>query len=181
MQCVVHVVEQIAQVVALQRHLLRRCGLLRYRGKPVSYRVEQFRVHFAPPLGATYADLFVLRSRPADADRPLIEGKFKSTHNVSDRVAKLMTSTFYALLPLADLEAATSEVAADEGKAAPPPLAPPVQTEPKPEEEERAPKGRTRTGGGANLHYNIQIHVPSTKDIEVYNAIFKSIKEHLIE
>jgi hypothetical protein len=30
------------------------------------------------------------------------------------------------------------------------------------------------------LHYNIQIHLPATKDIEVYNAIFKSVKEHLI-
>ena len=30
------------------------------------------------------------------------------------------------------------------------------------------------------LHYNIQIHLPATKDVEVYNAIFKSLKEHLI-
>lgn len=30
------------------------------------------------------------------------------------------------------------------------------------------------------LHYNIQIHLPATKDIEVYNAIFKSLKEQLI-
>jgi hypothetical protein len=29
------------------------------------------------------------------------------------------------------------------------------------------------------LHYNIQIHLPATKDIEVFNAIFKSLKEHL--
>ena len=32
-----------------------------------------------------------------------------------------------------------------------------------------------------SLHYNIEIHLPATKDIEVYNAIFKSIKEHLFE
>ena len=31
------------------------------------------------------------------------------------------------------------------------------------------------------LHYNIQIHLPATKDLEVYNAIFKSLKDHLIE
>jgi hypothetical protein len=30
------------------------------------------------------------------------------------------------------------------------------------------------------LHYNIQIHLPATKDVEVYNAIFKSLREHLI-
>jgi hypothetical protein len=31
------------------------------------------------------------------------------------------------------------------------------------------------------LHYNIQIHLRATKDIEVFNAIFKSLKEHLLE
>jgi hypothetical protein len=28
--------------------------------------------------------------------------------------------------------------------------------------------------------YNIQIHLPATADISVYNAIFKSIREHLL-
>jgi hypothetical protein len=31
------------------------------------------------------------------------------------------------------------------------------------------------------LHYNIQIHLPASKDIEVYNSIFKALKEHLFE
>lgn len=31
----------------------------------------------------------------------------------------------------------------------------------------------------SGLHYNIQIHLPATKDAEVYNAIFKSLREHL--
>jgi hypothetical protein len=30
------------------------------------------------------------------------------------------------------------------------------------------------------FHYNIQIHLPATTDISVYNAIFKSLKEHLM-
>ncbi len=33
----------------------------------------------------------------------------------------------------------------------------------------------------AGLRYNIEIHLPATKDVEVFNAIFKSLKEHLIE
>ena len=32
----------------------------------------------------------------------------------------------------------------------------------------------------AGFHYNIQIHLPATTDISVYNAIFKSLKENLI-
>lgn len=30
-----------------------------------------------------------------------------------------------------------------------------------------------------SFHYNIQIHLPATTDISVYNAIFKSLKDHL--
>lgn len=33
----------------------------------------------------------------------------------------------------------------------------------------------------ADFHYNIQIHLPATNDISVYNAIFKSIKENLFK
>ena len=32
----------------------------------------------------------------------------------------------------------------------------------------------------SQFHYNIQIHLPATTDISVYNAIFKSLKENLI-
>jgi hypothetical protein len=31
------------------------------------------------------------------------------------------------------------------------------------------------------LHYNIQIHLPATKDVEVFNAIFRSLREHLLD
>jgi hypothetical protein len=30
------------------------------------------------------------------------------------------------------------------------------------------------------FHYNIQIHLPATSDVGVYNAIFKSLKENLL-
>ena len=33
---------------------------------------------------------------------------------------------------------------------------------------------------GINLSYTINLNLPATKDIEVFNAIFKSLKEHLI-
>lgn len=37
------------------------------------------------------------------------------------------------------------------------------------------------TSKGINLSYTINLNLPATKDIEVFNAIFKSLKEHLIE
>ncbi|BFM21345.1 DUF5343 domain-containing protein [Gilvimarinus japonicus] len=36
-------------------------------------------------------------------------------------------------------------------------------------------------GKGINLSYTINLNLPATKDIEVFNAIFKSLKEHLLE
>ncbi|SMF66852.1 hypothetical protein SAMN02745866_04277 [Alteromonadaceae bacterium Bs31] len=34
---------------------------------------------------------------------------------------------------------------------------------------------------GINLSYTINLNLPATKDIEVFNAIFKSLKEHILE
>lgn len=36
------------------------------------------------------------------------------------------------------------------------------------------------TGKGINLSYTINLNLPATKDIEVFNAIFKSLKEHIL-
>lgn len=36
-------------------------------------------------------------------------------------------------------------------------------------------------GKGINLSYTINLNLPATKDIEVFKAIFKSLKEHLLE
>ena len=161
--------------------MLKVLGFLSADGQPTSryhdYRNEaQSRQILGQALREAYADLFVLRSSPTDADRSLLEGTFKSTHNANDRTAKLMASTFYALLGLANISATT----------APPPTTSPAETETKEtpskremhEDDERTSKTRRTT---TNLHYNIQIHLPATKDIEVYNAIFKSLKEHLVE
>ncbi|HXW48939.1 MAG TPA: DUF5343 domain-containing protein [Xanthobacteraceae bacterium] len=121
-------------------------------------------------LREAYADLFTIKEQPTEADRPLIEGKFKSAHNTSDRVAKLMASTFYSLLPLADLK---SNLTPPGDLKAPPELKP----ETAPDRSDR----HTTTTHRPTLHYNIQIHLPSTKDVEVFNAIFKSLREHLLD
>jgi hypothetical protein len=41
----------------------------------------------------------------------------------------------------------------------------------------------TDTGSkeGINLSYTINLNLPPTKDIEVFNAIFKSLKQHLLK
>lgn len=128
----------------------------------------------ADALREAYEDIFHINEKPTSADRQAIEGKFKSAHNTSDRVAAEQTKTFYALLKLADLDAA--------GKPRPK-----KEHEKAKEKEEEKDTGRReeRHGGVAlpfgGLRYNVEIHLPATKDVEVYNAIFKSLKEHLLE
>jgi hypothetical protein len=128
----------------------------------------------AEALRDAYAELFFIKDPPTEKDKALIEGKFKSVHNVGDRPAELMARTFLALCKIADF----SDAAPLAVKPRPPeeaPLAMKIET-PKDESPSRSePKVKP------SLHYNIQIHLPATKDVEVYNAIFKSLKEHLLE
>jgi len=155
--------------------LLKALGFLSSEGVPTSryheYRsTAQSRHVMAEALRDAYGDLFTLKEKPTDKDKSLLQGKFNSAHNVSDRVAQLMTNTFFALLSLADLD-----------KEAPP--KPKTKKSPKAKVEEEKPKAeipQEQLAAPPGLHYNIQIHLPATKDIEVFNAIFKSLKEHLI-
>ncbi|HKM81714.1 MAG TPA: DUF5343 domain-containing protein [Candidatus Acidoferrum sp.] len=167
--------------------LLKSLNFLTADGTPTNRYLEyrntaRSRQVMAEALRGAYGDLFTIKAKPTEADRPLIEGKFKSAHNVSPNLAKLMASTFYALLSLADLEAPpTAEAPAAEE---PPPM--------KPSETETPPPPPVAGGGHSErhsevvqpkptLHYNIQIHLPATKDVEVFNAIFKALKEHLLD
>ena len=44
----------------------------------------------------------------------------------------------------------------------------------------RNSKSEVKTETGMNLHYNIQIHLPETTNMAVYDAIFQSLKKHLM-
>lgn len=154
--------------------LLKALGFLTPDGIPTpryhTYRDRsQASAVMAEALREVYADLFVIKANPTEVDSALIEGKFKSAHNAKDRPAELMTKTFFSLLKLADLSSQQKH----KDEAAKKPKEKETQVESKIEDKERriTPPG---------LHYNIQIHLPATKDIEVYNAIFKSLKEQLI-
>jgi Family of unknown function (DUF5343) len=159
--------------------LLKTLGFLTSEGAPTNryrdYRnTARSRQIMGKALREAYGDLFTIKARPAEGDRALIEGKFKSAHNVSPNVAKLMANTFYALLGLADLDG-RDDSDADAGTPEPAEPAPSV-----PEKPAFGP-GREAQRHAATLHYNIQIHLPATKDVEVFNSIFKALKEHLID
>lgn len=163
--------------------LLKALEFLSPDGKPTTL-YHEYRDHsrskqvMAQALRASYGDIFLIKERPTASDKDAIQGKFKSFHNVSDNVAGLMTKTFLGLLDLADFDATPS----------PKEVAPAVPRHRSPEvepgeghHEDELPDPRKSKVHAPSLHYNIQIHLPATKDLEVYNAIFKSLREHLIE
>jgi hypothetical protein len=166
--------------------LLKALGFLSADGAPTaryhSFRDgSQSRRVLGEAVKQAYGDLFLIRANPTDADRPLIEGKFKSAHNASDVVAKRLSNTFFGLLPLADVSVSVEQnppVVAPEKPKVAPPTELPASILPVASVEPVRPHAQ---GGRASLHYNIQIHLPATKDIEVYNAIFKSLREHLLD
>lgn len=117
-----------------------------------------------------YEDLFHINEHLTESDRAAIIGRFKSAHNVTDSVAERQAMTFLALLKLADVSISSKpRPKPQEG----------TEEKKKPEEIQGAkPQPPTAFSG---LRYNIEIHLPATKDVEVYNAIFKSLKEHLLD
>lgn len=156
--------------------LLKVLGFLTPEGEPTqryhSFRdPSQARSVLGDAIKEAYGDVFVIKAQPTKDDREAVEGKFKSTHNTSDRVATLMANTFFSLLDLADLKRPSKEEMPKKD------TAPTAKREVV--KEDREAKARTFQVPG--LHYDIQIHLPATKDIEVYNAIFKSLREHLFE
>lgn len=135
----------------------------------------------ADSIREAYSDIFVIKAKPTKSDKAAIEGKFKSTYNLSDTAANRAASTFLALLDLADpahlyREKVVADLS-DEGIENP--VEPDASFQPLAAGRERRADLQERAS--LDLRYNIQIHLPATKDIEVYNAIFRSIREHLID
>ncbi|MBR0986538.1 DUF5343 domain-containing protein [Bradyrhizobium liaoningense] len=124
----------------------------------------------ARALKEAYGDIFVLKAKPTKADLPLIQGKFKSTYNLSDTSAERNARTFLALLEMADPDVLYGAASEDDKAKAPTPVLP---------SQPELPSKHKKTAVG--LNYNIEIHLPATKDVEVYNAIFKSLREHLVD
>ena len=154
--------------------LLKDLGFLTLEGTPTArYHAYRDKSKSKQILGEAireaYEEIFHVNEHPTDHDRTAIEGRFKSVHNGTETVAGRQAMTFLSLLKLADL------------KVEPKKQNPPTETinEEQPQEEKR--RETTPSVPFTGLRYNIEIHLPATKDVEVYNSIFKSLKEHLID
>jgi len=158
--------------------LLKDLGFLSQDGTPTQryhdYRDKsRSRAVMADALREAYEDLFHINEKPTSADRAAIEGKFKSVHNATDRIASEQAKTFEALLKLADLDG-TKPASKKKDHT-------PKETDETKDDSSAANSAKRAAFPFAGLRYNVEIHLPPTKDVEVYNAIFKALKERLLE
>ena len=116
-------------------------------------------------LKISYEDLFLANEKANDLSIDKLKGIFATKTGKGDSVVQQMAATFKALASIAEFGDTPQKQK--------------IKTETKIETEEMQAKSETKKSA-AEFHYNIQIHLPVTKDISVYNAIFKSIKEHLL-
>lgn len=165
--------------------LLKGLGFLTAEGIPTDRYREfldptKWKKVIALSIREAYSDIFVIKSKPSKSDRNIIAGKYKSTYNLSEIAADRAAATFLALLELADKDVLHGNIASEKT---------PLEEKPTENDEEEkvnqvdenSEQKHLKKNSNLEFHYNIQIHLPPTKDIEVYNAIFKSLKEHIVE
>lgn len=156
--------------------LLKDLGFLTADGTPtkryLDYRDKsRSKQVLGQALLEAYEDLFHINENLSETDRPAIVGRFKSVHNASDAVAEKQAMTFLSLKKLADTSVNPSAASTHKAKA----------TQHQDVDSQKQTKGGAPSTGFVGLRYNIEVHLPATKDVEVYNAIFKSLKEHLLD
>ncbi|MEO0549004.1 MAG: DUF5343 domain-containing protein [Pseudomonadota bacterium] len=126
-----------------------------------------------------YADLFQVNTSAHTLTKTEVINKFKTLSQgaYSESVLDKMGMTFTALAKLGDFSSSSS----------PPPTK---------DEHDGADDDSTSVSNGGSsvnfggrspklnmggLHYNIQIILPESRDPKVYDALFRSLREHLVE
>lgn len=127
-----------------------------------------------------YEDLFRVKKDANTLSQSAVKNKLKSLlqGKPSDSVLGNMAKTFVSLVKEADFDNSLEPIEDDNTDS------PVVQKEP--EESGSSPEIRKQTdtipsrSSIASLNYRIEITLPSTRDKTIYDAIFRSLKEHLL-
>lgn len=164
--------------------LLKALHFLDEGGKPTArYHAflddTQWKKVLAAGIKDAYQDLFRVSKNAQSLTREQLTGKIKSVGEgkISPSVLGNMTKTFMELVKLADFKTEAPQEVATE--------APPEGTAAEP----GAPLAITGIGAkieqssqvGPTLVYRIEIVLPAVRDQAIYDAIFRSAKEHLLK
>lgn len=160
--------------------VLKSLGFIDSDGKPTDRYFRfldqtQAELVLAEGIRDAYADLFQVNTNAQRLSRSELINKFKtlSQGQLSDSVLEKLAMTFTELVKLADF----NEIAKP---------TPPTSSSLDKDESDSVDKSalhlnqRSPDIGLGGLHYNIQIILPTTRDTKVYDAIFQSLRAHLI-
>ncbi|MFQ9298290.1 MAG: DUF5343 domain-containing protein [Clostridia bacterium] len=160
-------------------NLFKALGLLDESGSPTEryYRfLDQgiYKEVLAEGIREAYEDLFNININAQSLSTDEVKNKLRTLTQgqKTEKVISLMAMTFSALCSIADWNEKENKTKIVE-----------IQTkeevksqEPKPVEEKIISNSKKEK---LELHYDIQIHLPETRDESVYDAIFSSMKKHL--
>jgi hypothetical protein len=158
--------------------LLKKLGFIDAANVPTDaykmYRDPEHRAGvMANQIRASYADLYKANEYAHNLKKEELTAKLKALLGASEDDPNIpsVVGTFAELVKLADFKLKAPKQALD----------------PKISEigvEDKKPDARQRRQvslGEVGLSYTINLNLPATTEIEVFNAIFKSLREHLLD
>lgn len=170
--------------------VLKSLGFLDDQGRPTQRYFSfldqtQSASILADAVREAYTDIFSVNINAQNLTKSELVNKFKtlSQGTFSESVLEKMATTFQALVKLSDFsslphaqDTVDSERSENDRFAShdEEPIEPRQRAKPRNDRSEHQP---VRSLGG--LHYNIQIILPETRDPQVYDALFRSLSEHL--
>ncbi len=160
-------------------NVLKALGFLDDSGVPTRRYHEyldqtQSALVLAEGMREAYGDLFRVNKAAQNMTQSDVKNKMRtlSEGQFTDRVLTQMAGTFTTLAKLADFDGERAEAPEspnEEEDEAPVPDAAPAAP--------RVPQSSKPVIGG--LVYNINIHLPESRDPAVYDALFRALREHL--
>jgi hypothetical protein len=158
--------------------LLKGLGFLNEDGAPTERYYKyldqgQSRLVMADAIREAYSDLFAINKRANELSEDDVRNKLRTLTQgkKSEDVIGKMASTFSALAALADWSKDGEVISGTNPKLNAEEPSPPVDKV----DKEPHHQGVLKT----QLHYNVQIHLPESRDPLVYDAIFRALREHL--
>ena len=130
----------------------------------------KFRTTLGEQIKELYSDIYSINTKIHEANEDEIKGAISRVTGKDEKTVARFYATYKTLTDIAEFEEASPTLIED--------------NLPKNNIEENKkkiePVSIKKQTISPDFHYNIQIHLPATTDISVYNAIFKSIKDNLM-
>lgn len=160
---------------------IKKMGLVQTDGTPTD-RYKEFRNPaksgraVAAAMRDMYRTLFEMNENVHQLENPKLKGLIVEATGAeaNSLVVSRTLATFNALKNIATFDTSTQELPQLDAPA------PPITAQ-RAALDRESHEQSGRAAEGINLAYTINLNLPATNDIEVFNAIFKSLKQHLLQ